>query len=162
MSDREPPSHQGAEERIDVTELSKLTDRPPPPKGERAIRVARGVSVLLLAIAAAGLPWYFVTRGGAKGVPTRPPTSSPTRPTPTASPSLKAGSYEVYNVGTVCLNIRGEPSTTSKPIDCLTAGFRVMSDGHTQVAEGRLWRRVYDKLKKSWGWAADQYLKPVA
>jgi len=159
VSDGPEPEEGSAEHRADLTGLSRLSDQPPPPKGERAIRVARGMSILLLAIAAAGLPWYLVTRGNGK--PVGAPTPSPSKTTtPSPTPSLVPGTYEVVGVGN-CLNIREGPSTSAVRIDCLTKGFRVRSDGQTQSAEGRQWRRVYDKLKKVWGWAADQYLKRV-
>jgi hypothetical protein len=161
VSEIEPPEPESVEHRVDLTGLTKLSDRPPPPKGERAIRVARGLSVLLLAIAAAGLPWYLVTRGGndkpkAGGSVSVTPSASPT-----ATSTAKASAYEVFNVGKACLNIRQDPSTSAVRIDCLTNGYRLTSDGKTEEAEGRLWRHVYDKLKKMWGWAADQYLKPA-
>jgi hypothetical protein len=160
VSELEPPGSEGAEQRVDLTGLNRLSDRPPPPKGERAIRVARGLSVLLLAIAAAGLPWYFVTRGG-NDKPAARGSSSPTASASPTATSTAASTYEVFNVGKACLNIRQDPSTSAVRIDCLTNGVRLTSDGKTQEAEGRLWRHVYDKLKKMWGWAADQYLKPV-
>jgi hypothetical protein len=31
----------------------------------------------------------------------------------------------------------------------------------TAEGSGLLWRHVYDPFAKVWGWAADQYLKPV-
>lgn len=157
MSDREPPESHGAEERIDLTGLGRLSDRPPPPKGESAIRVARALSVLLLAVAAAGLPWYFVTRGGSgEKAGSQTPPAAKTSPTP--SPSATRLAYEVFNVER-CANFRSEPSTSAKRIDCLGKGIRLASDGRTQDAEGRLWRRVYYSVAKTWGWMADEYLK---
>jgi len=153
----------GAEERIDLSSLGRLSDRPPPPKGENAVRVARVISVLLLAIAAAGLPWYFVARGGGgKDEKAAPPTSSPTASRPSPSPTPTRSSYEVYNVEK-CANFRAEPSTSGRKIGrvCLLKGIRLTSDGQTKDAEGRLWRRVYDPVPKVWGWMADEYLKPV-
>jgi hypothetical protein len=161
VSDQETPGSGRPEERVDLTGLTRLSDRPPPPKGERAIRGVRVVSILLLAIAAAGLPWYFATKGGGRPDASRSPAPTPTTASPSPSPSAKAGTYEVFGVGNACLNIREQPSTSAVRMDCLTNGFQVTSDGKTEVAEGRLWRHVYDKLKKKWGWAADQYLKPV-
>jgi len=161
VSDLEPPGPESAEERVDLTGLTRLSDRPPPPKGERAIRVARGLSVLLLAIAAAGLPWYFVTRGGNDKPGARGSVSGSPSASPSPTSTHKASAFEVYGVGKACLNIRQDPSTSAVRIDCLTNGFRITSDGKTQEAEGRLWRHVYDKLKRMWGWAADQYLKPI-
>lgn len=161
MSDHDHPERHGPEERVDLTGLGRLSDKPPPPRGESAIRVARALSVLLLAVAAAGLPWYFVTRGAdtnedARRGPARPPASS----SPSPSPGATTKTYEIFNVED-CLNIRSEPSTQATRIDCLTKDFRLTSDGKTQEAGGRLWRHVYDPLKKMWGWAADEYLKPV-
>jgi hypothetical protein len=160
VSEREPPDERRPEERIDLTGLSRLSDRPPPPKGEGAIRAARGVSVLLLAIAAAGLPWYFVTRGSGKPEPRPSPTPTRTTASPSPSPSGSPGTFEVYGVAN-CLRIRPQPTTAAAQIDCVQSGFQLTSDGKTQVSEGRLWRHVYDKLVKKWGWAADQYLKQV-
>jgi hypothetical protein len=160
VSEREPPGSEPPEERVDLTGLTRLSDRPPPPKGEGAIRVARGLSILLLAIAAAGLPWYFVTRGGGKPDARRSPTPTPSTASPSPSPSGSPGTFEVFGVKN-CLNIREDPSTGAVRLDCVTTGFQLTSDGKTEVAEGRLWRHVYDKLIKKWGWAADQYLKQV-
>ena len=150
----------GAEERIDLTGLGRLSDRPPPPRGENAIRAARAISVLLLAVAAAGLPWYFVTRGGDNEEPRAAPTSSPTTSSPSPTPTATQSSYEVFNVER-CANFRSSPSTSSKRLDCLQVGIRLTSDGRTQDAEGRLWRHVYYPVSKMWGWMADEYLKPV-
>jgi hypothetical protein len=101
-----------------------------------------------------------MTRGGnAKpGAGATPKTS--VSPSPSPSPSPVAGTYEVVGVGK-CLNVRDQPSTLATRIDCVPNSFRLRTDGKTQTAEGRLWRRVYDKLTKTWGWAADQYLKRV-
>jgi hypothetical protein len=160
VNEKEPGSH-GAEERIDLSGLGRLSDKPPPPKGENAIRVARALSVLLLAIAAAGLPWYFVARGGdGKDDKGAAPTSSPTASSPSPSPTPTRSSYEVYNVER-CANFRSEPSTSAKRLDCLNVGIRLTSEGQTRDAEGRLWRRVYYPVSKMWGWMADEYLKPV-
>jgi hypothetical protein len=160
--EQRPPSHR-PEDRVDLSGLGRLADRPPPPKGEAAARVARGLSVLLLAVAAAGLPWYLATRGGSSKPSaggTHSPTASPTASvSPTASP--RAATYEVANVSK-CLHIRPTPSARGKFIDCLTPGVRLRSDGQSQQAEGHLWRRVYDPFKKAWGWAADEYLRPAA
>jgi len=160
VSDEPDQGPESAEHRADLTGLTRLSDRPPPPKGERAIRVVRGLSILLLAIAAAGLPWYLVTRGGSEKPGAKRSPTPTVSPSPSPSPSLVAGNYEVTGVDK-CLHIRKQPSTQAPVIDCLTKGFPVRSDGKTQTADGRLWRHVYDKLKKSWGWAADQYLKKV-
>ena len=159
MSDEPNVPGEPAEERIDLTGLSRLSDQPPPPKGEKTIRVVRGLSILLLAIAAAGLPWYLVTRG--KGSPAPGPTATHS-PSPSASPTPTPtpANYEASVKG-MCLNIRAEPSTTAERLDCVQNGFPLRSDGRTRTAEGRLWRHVYDKLTKKWGWAADQYLKKV-
>ncbi len=163
MSDHERDAS-GADERIDLSGLGRLSDRPPPPKGENAIRVARALSVLLLAIAAAGLPWYFVTRGGGDGKNERnaAPTSSPTASSPSPSPTPTRSSYEVFNVEE-CANFRSQPSTSAPKTGrvCLLKGIRLTSDGQTKDADGRLWRRVYDPVPKVWGWMADEYLKPV-
>lgn len=160
MSDQEGGSR-GAEERIDLSGLGRLSDKPPPPKGENAIRFARAISVLLLAIAAAGLPWYFVARGGnGKDEKGAAPVSSPTTSKPSPSPTPTRSSYEVFNVER-CANFRSEPSTRAKRLDCLQVGIRLTSDGQTKDAEGRLWRRVYYSVPKVWGWMADEYLKPV-
>lgn len=163
VSDSEHPTPENAEDRVDLTGLSRLSDRPPPPKGERTIRVVRGLSILLLALAAAGLPWYFVTRSGTKGdagtTPT--PSRSPT-PTASASPVGKAGTYEVFNVGKVCLNIRKEPTTSAKVVTKLCQGAHVRADGRTQQEGSRIWRHVYYAPKKLSGWAAAEYLKLVS
>ena len=164
MTEREPPTGGSPEDRVDLTGLSRLSERPPPPRGEGTVRVVRALSILFLAIAAAGLPWYFVTRnsndpqeprGGATSNPS--PTSSPTgSPTARSSP----GTYEVFNVQN-CANLRAEPSTSSTRLDCLIPGIRLESDGQTQQVEGRLWRQVRYERKKLDGWMADEYLKPV-
>jgi len=152
----------GAEERIDWSGLGRLSDRPPPPRGERASRVIRVFSVLLLAIAAAGLPWYFATRGGDGGRPGAAVSmsSSPT-PTPSPTPSPTGGTYEVFGVDK-CVNVRAEPNTGGKRLDCVTLGVQMKSDGLTAEGNGLLWRHVYDPFAKVWGWAADQYLKSVS
>lgn len=150
---------ESAEHRIDLTGLSRLSDQPPPPKGEKTVRLVRGLSILLLAIAAAGLPWYLVTRGNKSPAP-GPSASRSSSPSPSPSPTLSPANYEASVTGH-CLNIRAEPSTTAERIDCVQNGFLLRSDGKTRTAEGRLWRHVYDKLTKKYGWAADQYLKKV-
>jgi hypothetical protein len=159
VSDHEGEAH-GAEERIDLSGLGRLSDRPPPPKGENAIRVARAISVLLLAVAAAGLPWYFVTRGGGGNERPSAPSTTPGTTQPRPSPTATRASYEVFNVEN-CANFRSEPSTSAKRVDCLQPGIQLTSDGRTQDAEGRLWRHVYYAVSKMWGWMADEYLKPV-
>lgn len=162
MTEGQPPGGGDAEERADLTGLSRLSDRPPPPRGERAVRVIRALSVLLLAIAAAGLPWYFLTRTNPSVTVQPPPTATASpSPTSTASPTPVSATYEVADVG-VCLRIREEPGRNQPVLDCVNAGVRLKSDGQTREADGLLWRRVFDRFKKSWGWAADQYLKPVA
>jgi hypothetical protein len=165
VSEHQGPETHGPEERVDLTGLSRLSDKPPPPKGENAIRIARALSVLLLAVAAAGLPWYFVTRGGdTNGDAGGPGPRQPGATSPSPSPTATTVTYEIVNVGDQpddCLNIRAEPSTQSKRLDCLTKDVRLTGDGKTQEGGGRLWRHVYDPLKKMWGWAADEYLKPV-
>ena len=150
------------EQRVDLSGLSRLSDQPPPHRGEKSVRIIRGLSILLLAVAAAGLPWYFVTRSGG----TAPRAKKTTSPSPTASttvsPTPIAGTFEVTGLDKgVCLRIRKIPSVKGEILDCLGMGVRVRSDGKTQEAEGRLWRYVLDPIKKVWGWAADQYLKPA-
>lgn len=151
---------ESAEQRVDLTGLSRLSDQPPPPKGEKTIRLVRGLSILFLAIAAAGLPWYLVTRSNKGSPPPGPSQSHSASPSsrPTATPT--PANYEASVTGH-CLNIRAEPSTTAERLDCVQNGFPLRSDGQTRTSEGRLWRHVYDKLTKKWGWAADQYLKKV-
>ncbi len=162
VTEPEQPAPGNAEERVDLSGLSRLSDQPPPPRGERTVRVLRGLSVMLLAVAAAGLPWYFVTRGGSKedAGTTKPTHSASPSPSPSASP--KAATFEVFNVGTVCLRIREQPSTGAKLVTCLGTGVRLHSDGRTQQAGGRLWRHVFYAPKKMWGWAAAEYLKLVS
>ncbi|MEX2555617.1 MAG: hypothetical protein WEB06_08295, partial [Actinomycetota bacterium] len=63
MGERDHPDR-GAEHRADLSGLGRLSEQPPAPRGERAAPIIRGLSILLLAIAAAGLPWYFLTRAG--------------------------------------------------------------------------------------------------
>jgi hypothetical protein len=160
VTEHESRSGGTPEERADLSGLSRLSDQPPPPRGETGVRVVRALSILLLAIAAAGLPWYFVTRTSDEP-PDRPRVQSPTgtaSPSPTASPT--AGTYEVTGVQN-CANLRGEPSTTSPRLDCLVPGVRLRSDGQTQQTDDRLWRRVYYERREVWGWMADEYLKPV-
>ncbi|MGH2794564.1 MAG: hypothetical protein ACRDKG_09690, partial [Actinomycetota bacterium] len=65
MDQHEPPES-GAEQRADLSGLGRLSQRPPEPRRERAQPVIRGLSVMLLAIAAAGLPWYFFARSDSK------------------------------------------------------------------------------------------------
>jgi hypothetical protein len=160
VGDQEDHASRGAEERIDLSGLGRLSDRPPPPKGENAIRVARALSVLLLAVAAAGLPWYFVTRGGDPESAGGSPTTTPATTTSSPSPTTTRLAFEVFNVQE-CANFRSEPSTRSTRLDCLLKGVRLTSDGRTQDAEGRLWRHVYYEVAKTWGWMADEYLKPA-
>lgn len=152
----------GAEDRVDLSGLSRLSDRPPPPKGERTIRVVRGLSILLLAVAAAGLPWYIVTRGSSGPKPSGSSTPR-TSPTPSPSPSASAArTYEVYNLGgKACLRIREQPTTGAKILTSVCSGVRLTTDGQTEQEGERLWRRVYYKPKKIWGWSAAEYLKPV-
>jgi hypothetical protein len=160
MSEPEHPGSGSAEDRADLAGLSRLSDRPPPPKGEGAIRLVRGLSILLLALAAAGLPWYFVTRGGtkpdARGTPTPSHSASPS-PSPSAVGT--PANYEVFNVGTVCLRIRQQPSTSAKLVTCLGEGVRVRADGLTRQVGSRLWRHVHYAPKNLTGWAAAEYLK---
>ncbi len=122
----------------------------------------RGVSILLLAIAAAGLPWYFVTRSAGSGSDERPGASAePSSPAASAS-SPAATLYEVYGVDSPgCVNVRAEPSTSATRINCLRAGTRLESDGKTQEVAGLLWRHVLDPIEKVRGWIADRYLRPV-
>ena len=152
----------GAEDRVDLSGLSRLSDRPPPPKGERTIRVVRGLSILLLAVAAAGLPWYIVTRGTSNNKADGPAARS-NSPTPSPSPSASSAStYEVFNLGgKSCLRIREQPTTGAKILTSVCAGVRLRSDGETHQEGERLWRHVYYKPKKIWGWSASEYLKPV-
>lgn len=162
MSEPEHPGSGNADERVDLSGLSRLSDRPPPPKGEGTIRVVRGLSILLLALAAAGLPWYFVTRGGTK--PEAGPTSTPSRsasPSPSPSASATPATYEVFNVGTACLRIREQPATSAKLVTCLGVGVRVRADGVTRQVGSRLWRHVHYAPKDLTGWAAAEYLKLV-
>jgi SH3 domain-containing protein len=168
VSEPEPPPSDGAEHlpsagadaRVDLSGLSRLSDRPPPPKGERTIRLVRGLSILLLALAAAGLPWYFVTRSGTKpgtsGTPT--PSHSPS-PSPSPSPKGTPATYEVFNLGTGCLHIRAQPSTSAKIVTSLCAGARVRADGLTRQVGSRLWRHVHYAPRNLTGWAAAEYLK---
>jgi hypothetical protein len=151
----------GPEERVDLSGLSRLSDRPPRPRAEATARVVRALTILLLAVAAAGLPWYVVTRG-AREPAARPsrPTASPASPSPSPPPSPTSRLYEVAGVQR-CLNVRAEPSTSARRLDCLIPGVRVESDGQTAQAEGRTWRRIYDPIVKMWGWAADEYLRPL-
>jgi hypothetical protein len=151
----------GAEERVDLSGLSRLSDRPPPPKGERTIRVVRGLSILLLAVAAAGLPWYIVTRGGSEPKAGGTATPSPS-PTPSPTPSATAATYEVFNLTSeACLRIREQPTTGSRILTSVCSGVQLRSDGQTEQEGSRLWRHVYYKPKKIWGWSAAEYLKPV-
>jgi hypothetical protein len=161
VSEPEDPASESAEDRVDLSGLSRLSDQPPPPKGERTIRVVRGLSILLLALAAAGLPWYFVTRSGtkegaAKPTPSRSPSVSVT-PTAVGTPAT----YEVFNVGKGCLHIRAQPSTSAKIVTSLCLGVRVRADGRTQQTGSRIWRHVHYAPKNLSGWAAAEYLKLV-
>ena len=160
MGDREHPE-QGAEHRADLSGLGRLSERPPPPRRERAAPVVRGLSILLLAIAAAGLPWYFFTQIGddptVQG--TAPPTGSASE-TPTPSPTQSAATYEVFGVDN-CVRLRATPGTTGELLDCLQPGTRLDSDGQTQEASGLLWRHVHFARRNLEGWIADRYLKPV-
>lgn len=159
---RERP-HGGAEERADLSGLGRLSERPPPPRRERAAPVIRAISLVLLAIAAAGLPWYFLTQAEkdpGRSVGPTPTTSTSPSTSPSASPSAGAARYQIVGV-TECLRIREQPTTNAGVVDCLGPGVRVTSDGRSQTSEARLWRHVYDPFKKMWGWAADEFLKPV-
>lgn len=116
---------------------------------------------MLLAIAAAGLPWYFFARSDSK--PEVQSTAAPTgsaSPTPTPSPTQSAATYEVFGVEN-CVNLRGTPGTTGERLDCLVPGIRLESDGQTQEASGLLWRHVHYPRRNLTGWIADRYLKPV-
>jgi hypothetical protein len=159
----EPQDPRNASERADLTGLSRLSDRPPPPRGEGSARVIRGVSILLLAVAAAGLPWYFLTKTDKKPIVSSTPSGSPSpSASSTASPAATPGTYEVFGVEN-CLRIREKPSARAPIVDCINSGVRVESDGVVQEAEGRLWRHVRDPFKeKKYGWSADQYLKLVS
>jgi hypothetical protein len=160
VGEREHPDR-GAEHRADLSGLGRLSEQPPPPRGERAAPIIRGLSILLLAIAAAGLPWYFLTRTGSdrpdQGTPA--PTGSAS-PTPTPSPTLSGATYEVFGVE-ACVNLRAEPGTTGARLDCLVPGIRLESDGRTQEASGLLWRHVHYPKRNLDGWMADKYLRPV-
>jgi hypothetical protein len=162
VTEHESQSGGSPEERVDLSGLNRLSDKPPPPRGETGVRVVRALSILLLAIAAAGLPWYFVTRSSDPA--TRPPLRSGSSPTTSASPSPtaspNAGTFEVFGVQN-CANLRAEPSTSSARLDCLVPGVRLESDGRTQQAGGLLWRQVRYVRRDVSGWMADQYLKPV-
>ena len=119
--------------------------------------------MLLLAIAAAGLPWYLVTQGGDDAKPNAQASQTPTTsasPSPSPSPSPTGGTYEVFGVDR-CVNVRAEPATSGKWLDCLTVGIQVQSDGRTSEGSGLLWRHIYDPFAKVWGWMADQYLRSV-
>jgi hypothetical protein len=161
VGDHERPEP-GAEHRADLSGLGRLSERPPPPRRERAAPVVRGLSILLLAIAAAGLPWYFLTRGGSDPqVQSSPSPSGSASPTPTPTTTLSAATYEVFGVE-ACLNLRAAPSTSSERLDCLLKGIRLSSDGQTQQAGGLLWRHVHYAKRNLDGWVADRYLKPVS
>jgi len=160
VGERDHPDR-GAEHRADLSGLGRLSEQPPPPRGERAAPIIRGLSILLLAIAAAGLPWYFLTRTSSDRPD--PGTATPTgsaSPTPTPSPTPSAATYEVFGVE-ACVNLRAEPGTTSERLDCLVPGIRLDSDGRTQEASGLLWRHVHYPKRNLDGWMADQYLRPV-
>jgi hypothetical protein len=159
VGEREHPER-GAEHRADLTGLGRLSEQPPPPRSERAAPIIRGLSILLLAIAAAGLPWYFVTRGSDRPDPGTPAATGSASPTPTPSPTLSAATYEVFGVE-VCVNLRAEPGTTGERLDCLVPGIRLDSDGRTQEAGGLLWRHVHYPKRNLDGWMADKYLRPV-
>jgi hypothetical protein len=160
VADDERPDH-GAEDRADLSGLGRLSERPPPPRRERAAPIVRGLSILLLAIAAAGLPWYFFTQTDddptIQGSPA--PTGSASA-TPTPSPTQSAATYEVFGVE-ACVNLRAQPGTTGERLDCLVPGIRLESDGQTQEASGLLWRHVHYARRNVDGWIADRYLRPV-
>lgn len=158
MGERERPD--GAEGRVDLTGLGRLSQQPPPPRRERAAPIIRGFSVLLLAVAAAGLPWYFFTKTEKKPRPPGPAVTSSASPTASPSPTPSGGTYEVFGVD-ACVNLRAEPGTTSERLDCLVPGIRLDSDGRTKEASGLLWRHVHYAKRNLDGWMADKYLKPV-
>lgn len=162
MGQHEPPED-GAEHRADLSGLGRLSERPPPPRRENAAPIVRGLSILLLAIAAAGLPWYFFTQtGDDPTVPSGPAATGSASPTtsPSPSPTRSAATYEVFGVD-ACVNLRAEPGTTGERLDCLVPGIRLESDGRTQEASGLLWRHVHYARRNLDGWIADRYLKPV-
>ncbi len=160
MSDHERP--QRPEERADLSGLGRFSERPPPPRRERAAPVIRVLSILLLAIAAAGLPWYFFTKTDEKpraaGSPS--PSGSAT-PSPTPTATLPRSTYEIFGAGS-CVNLRAEPATSGERLDCLVAGIRLESDGQTREGSGLLWRHVFYARRSLEGWVADKYLKPVS
>ena len=147
MPDQERPES-GAEERVDLSGLGRLSERPPPPRREKAAPVIRGISVLLLAIAAAGLPWYFLTKTDRE----------PRAPGPGATGS--GGTYEIFGVSS-CVNLRADADTSSERLDCLVPGIRLESDGQTKEGDGLLWRHVRYQRRSLEGWIADKYLKPI-
>jgi hypothetical protein len=159
VPDHERPER-GAEERVDLSGLGRLSERPPPPRREKAAPVVRGLSVFLLAIAAAGLPWYFLTKTDRE--PAAPDTgatgSATTSPTP--SPTQSGGTYEIFGVSS-CVNLRADADTSSERLDCLVPGVRLESDGRTKEGDGLLWRHVRYQRRSLEGWVADKYLKPV-
>lgn len=159
MSDHDPPER--PEDRVDLTGLGRLSERPPPPRRERAAPIVRGLSILLLAIAAAGLPWYFFTKTDEKPRPAGSPgpTGSATEsPTPSATPTLST--YEIFGVES-CVNLRSVPDTSGERLDCLVPGIRLDSDGQTMEGDGLLWRHVFYARRSLEGWIADKYLKPI-
>jgi hypothetical protein len=118
------------------------------------------VAFFIAALIFAAAPWYVFTRVLRDDKPSKPAsTASHTpSPSPSASPTSRAGEYEVITTSK-CLNVRGSPGTDQKRVLCLPPGTKVTSDGRLANAGGIEWLHVTHPQGS--GWASTQYLKKI-
>lgn len=145
------------EERASLEDLVRLSPSPAPPSPPRRLRTVH-VAVLALAAVAGLVAWLVLSRGG--GEPARAPRAAPRAPQPGPTVTPARVFYVVSGVDS-CLRMRVRPSTRAPVLDCLQSGVRVLSDGRHATREGRVWRHVYDHLRKRWAWAASEFLTPA-
>jgi hypothetical protein len=116
-----------------------------------------GRSILAGYASPTATPTVF-TRPTFTPVPTPTPTATPT-PTPIPAPAeIAVGGFARVVDG---VNFRPEPSTQSQLIRTLADGLVLEVVGGPSDAEGFTWWQLKD-VDGSIGWAAAQYLAPIA
>jgi hypothetical protein len=145
------------EDRSSLEDLMCLSPSPAPSRAPRRLRAVHVAALVLVAAAGAGA-WLVLARGGGEGA--SPPRAAPGVPQPGPSATPARVSFVVSGVDS-CLRMRVRPSTRAPILDCLQPGVRLLSDGRHATREGRVWRHVYDHLRKRWAWGAAEFLTPA-
>lgn len=102
---------------------------------------------------------------------TAPPAIAPAAAAPTASPVAAAVApptstptverVRVTGVGAEGLNMRGEPSTSSRVVKRISDGAELIVIGPSREADGRAWRNVRDPADGADGWVAAEFMGPM-